>query len=234
MKRVCIVLAILSIVPWTACLFPNQALALGSCNPNPAAANNRYVAPVICGTGVDSTSMDAAFQIQQTAVWCWAASMSMILSFNGKPVSQQDIVADIFGATIPRALDPAHIGPYLNHTYQDHTTQQSATVSGTVLFNGRQGGSGAVLSVIIRQLRAGTPLLLFTTHHAMVMTAIYYYADYYGNPTGGVAGVVVRDPYPTQNTFNPGYITIPGHPGERVLTPQEYFSTEYVFLVTVS
>jgi hypothetical protein len=160
--------------------------------------------------------------------------MSMILSFNGKPVSQQDIVADIFGATIPTALDPAHVEPYLNHTYRDHTTQQSATVSGTVLFNGRQGGSRAVLGVIVRQLRDGTPLLLFTPHHAMVMTAIYYYADQYGTPTGEVAGVVVRDPFPTQNSFNPGYITIPGHPGERVLTPQEYFSTEYVFLVTVS
>jgi hypothetical protein len=160
MKRVCIVLAILCIVPWTACLFPNQALALGGCNPNPAAANNRLVPPLICGTGVDSTSMDAAFQIQQTPVWCWAASMSMILSFNGKPVSQQDIVADIFGATIPRALDPAHIGPYLNHTYQDHATQQSATVSGTVLFNGQQGGSRAVLGVIIRQLGAGTSLAI--------------------------------------------------------------------------
>lgn len=90
------------------------------------------------------------------------------------------------------------------------------------------------LAAIVAEMQSGHPMLLFTPTHVMVMTGIYYYADANGYPTG-VRGVIVRDPFPYARVdeATPG-IPIYGHPGERVLSPQEYDSQVAVFAVRVS
>jgi len=190
-------------------------------------------APELCVVGVPSASMNQVFQYQRTPVWCWAASMSMILAYYGRPVSQRDIVSAIFGAAIPTTLPAADVVPYLDHTYVDGATGRSATTRAAVLYAAR-GGSSANLQAIFDQLEQGRPLLIFTPRHAMVMTAMYYYADSSGNELR-IAGVIVRDPYPYAGgeSAAPG-VPVGQNPGERLLSTSEYYSIQYVFMVSVA
>lgn len=235
MKRPLIVLLgfCLTSLLWLSIGTARADAQLGGCKPNPNPYNNRQFSQ-ICATGVDSTAMDAAYKVQQTQVWCWAASMEMILAVNSKDISQKDIVTDIFGAAIPVTLPPTRVVPYLNHTYTDTMTNQVATTRSAALYDYRFGASMGALRAIVGQLSQGQPLLVFLPHHAVVMTAIYYYADPNGKPLG-VDGVIVRDPFPYEGNRQPvPGIPISGHPGERVLSPQEYFSQLFVFAVSVS
>ena len=61
-----------------------NAQALGGCSPIPNPAADPRIPPQICSTGINSASMDAAYRQQLTPVWCWAASMEMILAFNNE------------------------------------------------------------------------------------------------------------------------------------------------------
>jgi len=42
----------------------------------------------------DATLLPVAFQPQLTQVWCWSASVSMVLSYYGAPVAQCEIVSN--------------------------------------------------------------------------------------------------------------------------------------------
>ncbi len=208
-----------------------NAQALGGCTPIPNPAANPAIPSQVCSTGLNSASMDAAYRQQLTPVWCWAASMEMILAFNNEDVAQKDIVTGVFGAAIPTALDPLHVDQYMNQSYTDSLTAQVAKVSSTTIYSGVN--TPTVLSNVVSLLRSGQPLLIFTPTHAMVMTAIYYYADGVGNPVG-VSGVVVRDPFPYAGTRTPvPGIPIFGHPGERVLSAKEYFTQVAVYSIAV-
>lgn len=194
-----------------------------------ATGNDR--APELCVVGVPSTAMNAAFQYQRTPVWCWAASMAMILAYYHRPVSQGDIVSAIFGTAVPSTLPANEVMPYLDHTYVDRATGTRATTRAAVLYAARSASTN--LPMILDELAAGRPLLVFTPHHAMVMTALYYYADRFGNVLN-VAGIVVRDPFPYAGGLSAAGIAVGQNPGERLLSTSAYDAIEYVFVVTVA
>ncbi len=221
-----------------ALLFASPALspatAFGVTAQPQCKATGNQRAPDLCVVGVRSSAMNAVFQYQRTPVWCWAASMAMILAYYGRPVSQRDIVGDIFGTVIPSTLPARALIRYLDHAYVDGSTGRRATTHAVVLYAAPMGSSSANLPAIMAQLRAGRPLLVFTPTHVMVMTALYYYADDSGDELG-VAGVIVRDPFP----YEGAQMAIPGiavgqNPGERVLSQNEYDRIEYVFAVSVT
>jgi hypothetical protein len=168
--------------------------------------------------------MNPAFRFQTTPVWCYAASMAMIIAYHGGTVSQNDIVKDLFGAAIPVALPTQAIPKYLNHTYTSGADGSTVTTSGTSL-------SGN-LPRVVAALANDNPLLILVPSHAMVLTAVYYYADAAGKPLK-VAGAVVRDPYPHSGPMPTFGIPVAPNPGERALSPQEFFTTLAVFEVDV-
>jgi hypothetical protein len=230
MRRIALA-ALAAILSVSALLSPDAARSAPA-HPQCSATGNER-APNLCVVGVRSTAMNAIFQYQRTPVWCWAASMAMILAYYGRPVSQRDVVSDIFGAALPSTLPASEVIPYLDHTYVDSATGRRATTHGSVLYAAPMGSSSASLSAIMAQLNAGRPLLVFTPNHAMVLTALYYYADESGNELG-IAGVVVRDPFP----YEGGQLNVPGipmgqNPGERILSQLEYYHIQYVFAISV-
>lgn len=184
------------------------------------------VSPVaqICGAGITSVSMNPAFRFQTTPVWCYAASMAMIIAYHGGTVSQSDIVKDLFGAAIPVALPTQAIPQYLDHTYTSSADDSTSTTSGTSL--------GGNLPRVVEALANDHPLLILIPSHAMVLTAVYYYADAAGKPVN-VAGAVVRDPYPHRGPMPTFGIPVNPNPGERALSPKEYYTTLAVFEVDV-
>jgi hypothetical protein len=178
----------------------------------------------ICGAGITSVSMNPAFRFQTTPVWCSAASMAMIIAYHGGTVSQSDIVKDLFDAAVPVALPSQAIPQYLNHTYASSADGSTSTTSGTSLSGNLPG--------VVAALANDHPLLILIPSHAMVLTAVYYYADAAGKPVS-VAGAVVRDPYPHSGPMPTFGIPVTPNPGERALSPQEYRTMLAVFEVDV-
>jgi len=96
----------------------------------------------------------------------------------------------------------------------------------------RQAKDFGELRSIAGQLQADTPLLVFTSHNAMLLTRIYYHADLFGHPTSLYA-VVVRDPFPQTGPPVTTGVKIDGYPGQRFLTQAEYNDIQSVVQVSV-
>ncbi|HME81431.1 MAG TPA: papain-like cysteine protease family protein [Candidatus Eremiobacteraceae bacterium] len=188
----------------------------------------------VCGAEVESRLMDTAYKTAQTQTGCWASSMAMIIAFYGGGISQSDILSTLFGSSVPDTLTPAQIAAYLNHTYTSSVDHSTSDTSGTALFTTPIGGSRAALKSLIAQLTDETPLLVFSSHNAMVLTAVYYHADIFSRPTSFYAAVV-RDPFPLTGTPPPPSpsIKLDGHPGERFLTAADYNDIQSVYQVSV-
>jgi hypothetical protein len=188
----------------------------------------------VCGADVEARIMDPAFVPAQTQAGAWATSMAMLIAFNGGGVSQADILSAIFGATLPDSLPPAQAQTYLNHSYTASADHSVSTTTGTALFTTPQNGSRSALRTLVGQLQNETPLLVFTSHNAMILTTIYYHADLFSRPVSLYAAVV-RDPYPVQGTAPPPLgVKLDNRPGERFLSAAEFNDIQYVDQLTVA
>ena len=187
----------------------------------------------VCGADVESRIMDPAFAPAQTQAGAWATSMAMLIAFNGGGVSQADIVSAIFGATVPASLTPVQAQTYLNHSYTASADHSVSVTTGSALFSSPQNGSRGALRTLVGQLQNETPLLVFTSHNAMILTTIYYHADLFSRPVSLYAAVV-RDPYPSQGTSPPLGVKLDNRPGERFLSAAEFNDIQYVDQVNVT
>jgi hypothetical protein len=188
----------------------------------------------VCGAGLDTRLMDLAYQPQQTPVGCLAVSMAMIIAYSGGNISASDVIASIFGANVPDTLSPDQVLPYLNHTYTSSADRSVTATTGSVLISSPIAGGRGPMRSIANQLTNEMPLLVFTSHNAMLLTSIYYYADLLGRPLRPYA-VIVRDPFPYQGQplSMPG-VSLDGRPGERFLPVQDFNAIDHVFTVTVA
>jgi len=125
--------------------------------------------------------------------WCWAASIAMIFSYYGHPVSQARIVSEVYGAPVNM---PAQAGvvmaQQLNKVWVDDNNKWfSAKITG--VYDANAGVYALTNEQIISELDHDHPLLFANTQHAVVLTAIQYYQTPYG-PNVVAAGVF--DPWP--------------------------------------
>lgn len=187
----------------------------------------------VCGAGLDTRLMDFAYQPQQTQVGSWADSMAMIIAYSGGNISASDIIASIFPGNAPDILSPDQVLPYLNHTYTSSADHSVTATTGTVLLSSPIAGSRGAIRSIANQLTNEMPLLAFTSHNAMVLTSIYYYADIFGHPLRPYAAIV-RDPFPGQPSPSTPGVSLDGRPGERFLPLADFNGIDHIFTVTVA
>jgi hypothetical protein len=187
----------------------------------------------VCGADVESRIMDPAFVPAQTQAGAWATSMAMLIAFNGGGVSQADIMSAIFGSTVPASLTPVQAQTYLSHSYTASADHSVSVTTGSALFSTPQNGSRGSLRSLVGQLQSETPLLVFTSRNAMILTTIYYHADLFSRPVSLYAAVV-RDPYPNQGTPPPLGVKLDNRPGERFLSAAEFNDIQYVDQVNVT
>ena len=185
----------------------------------------------VCGADVDSRLFDLAFAPAQTQTGCWAVSMAMIIAYSGGEISQNDILSSVFGASVPPTLA---LSQAIGDSTRSFTGANHAVVetSASVLFSTPLKGSRGELRTIAGQLQEDTPLLVFTSHNAMLLTRIYYHADLFGHPTSLYAAVV-RDPFPQTGPPVTTGVKIDGYPGQRFLTQAEYNDIQSVVQVSV-
>jgi Papain-like cysteine protease AvrRpt2 len=159
----------------------------------------------LCTSEVDfATFTQEAFQTQLATQWCWAASISMIFSYYGHPVSQERIVSEVYGSPVNMpAQAGVQMAELLNRDWTDDFEEPfSARLTGA--YDAFAGVYALTNDQIIHELDNDRPLLYGNLHHAMVITSIQYYVL----PSGpDVVAVGVFDPWPGN--------------GAHGLTPQE-------------
>jgi Papain-like cysteine protease AvrRpt2 len=113
---------------------------------------------------INSTMVVAvAPELQKTSVWCWAASLSLIFTYEGHPISQEQIIIQNFDS-----LENAPAGDFLN--FEDKLNGEYIDA------NGKKFTSDAIqifsIADATHSLILGYPILFKGIHHAFVQTAI--------------------------------------------------------------
>lgn len=162
-----------------------------------------------CQVGIASPLIGQVAERQYATEWCWAASMAMVFAYYGHPVSQARIVQETWGGIVNLPGQPSQIFSDLNKSWIDDSGDSFAV-------------QGDVFSVNIvtaaQDLDADHPLLIGALGHCMVLTALTYVFNAYGQFQ--IQGATVRDPWP----YNPG---------ERLLTPTEWLGIQFSARVRV-
>jgi hypothetical protein len=167
------------------------ALAAQQCQPSPRGP--------LCSSFIPIDKLGKVYSPQRMSEWCWAASISMIFSYNGHPIRQERIVQDAYGGigNVPGNY-PALFGS-LDRSWTDDDGDDF-TVSVNNLFAPEFGASALTNADLVAALQQERPILYCTVQHAMVLTSMSYVG-------ANVVEAWVMDPWP-------GY-------GLRRLTPAE-------------
>ncbi len=119
-----------------------------------------------CVARVNSTMVIASPpESRQTSVWCWAASLSLIFTAEGHPISQEQIISQNFDdpGNIPSG-DFLDFTERLNREYID-ANGKKFTSSSMQIFSAEDAA---------RSLSEGFPILFTSKHHAVVQTSMTY------------------------------------------------------------
>ncbi|MCS7081137.1 MAG: hypothetical protein NZ585_13950 [Chloracidobacterium sp.] len=127
---------------------------------------------------------------QRQANWCWAACIQMTLNYHGLYVTQEQIVARVFGGLVDAPAGPHEILAALSGWAPDRRGSFSAVYADPYVWHGAQ---------IIQDLAYRWPLIVGLARpgaigHAYVLTAVVYSVGPYGEPI--LHRVVLRDPWP--------------------------------------
>jgi hypothetical protein len=178
-----------------------------------------------CTASLNFQQLAVSITTQQCAEWCWAASIAMILTFNGHPIDQKEIVIQTYGARygtlpcLPAGTD-ATLASALSSQYVD-LNGTNFTSQITAAFDAQSGYVGINNATIVNELLANRPLLVCNTHHAMVIYGVVYIPNPMGPPA--ILRVDVVDPWPYSPRLHPlsppeiipvGMMAAPGVPGQ--------------------
>jgi len=156
-----------------------------------------------CTAGLEGSS-DVVRQLKPH--WCWAACIQTIFATHGYNVTQQRIVQKIFGDTIDQAANAKEIISAIDgHWTSDPNKNFSA--DGFILWDRVADFERPdALTMAVRELNSGNPLIFANERHTMVLTSMTYSED----PRGriNVESLTVRDPWPDS-------------PARHVLSPDE-------------
>lgn len=169
--------------------------------------NGAYVA------GLPSDTLADVVARQRAPNWCWAACIQMVLNYHEVPIDQEQLVQRIYGSEIDA---PASLPQILHALNGWGVSQDGARV------RVRATSFGLTPSVVLSDLSERRPLIAglvdgYGNGHAVVLTAIYYVLDGWGQPHFTYA--VLRDPWPNR----PSRQTVPWGP----------FAQHLAFLVRV-
>ncbi|RDK85233.1 papain-like cysteine protease family protein [Marinirhabdus gelatinilytica] len=164
-----------------------------------------------CVAGIDSSILNVvANKTQLKSQWCWAASIEAVFNYYGYNITQEDIVYQAWGTLRNNSGSRQDILRALNRTYVDRNGR-SFRASATEYY------SNPITAA--QDLANDRPLIIGTLGHAMVLTAVEYDRDAYGN--GQVVNATVRDPWPT-------------HPRRRRnLSSKEWHSTNLLIRINI-
>ena len=148
--------------------------------------------------GLKTDHLNKRWTTQRQPMWCWAASIQMVLQMHGVDISQEKIVHRAFGSdrwgnlpNKPGGLDA--MTSSLNYQGTDRTGRKFRVTS--MLIPGAPSSA-----TLIRELSNGNPILFSyksrpNMNHAVVCTAVKVVP---GSNPKQIESIVVRDPWPSE------------------------------------
>ena len=136
-----------------------------------------------CHVGIPTPVVGQSALPQYQSQWCWAACISMIFDYYNRPVRQERVVQETFGAIVDMPANPLQILTAVNRDWVDEHGKP---------FRGY--GEALTIDPVLsaRYLREERPLIIGSLGHATVLTALSWAQDTMGRQE--LAGMVVRDP----------------------------------------
>lgn len=146
-----------------------------------------------CHAEINFPQVKVAYQYQQCAEWCWAASISMVFRFFGHPLDQKRIVIENYGTLVCAASGTAaRIAANLNRPWMGDDGRPFKSVL-TAAYDSQAHVMAINNSVIVNEIVNQRPVLYCNTHHAMVIMAV----DYRPSQAGPLIDrIAVMDPFP--------------------------------------
>ena len=166
--------------------FALTANAKTTCGPSPRGQ--------VCVSQVDFNQFAAkAAKLQEQSQWCWAASISMLFSYYGHPVSQERIVQAVYGRVVNLPSGPGwNIASQINRNWQDDEGTAFRSYL-TAAYDFDAGVNSLNNAWLVNELDQDRPFIIGTNGHAVVVTAI----EFVPTPMGpNVTSVGVFDPWP--------------------------------------
>ena len=138
--------------------------------------------------GLSRQMLDYVAAAQEQDMWCWAASIQTILNSYGIPISQEQIVARVYGNPANLPGTDAAISASLNGWGFDSQGRR-------VVVHSRVAPGPPPLEVIVRELTLSHPILVTfnpgaAIGHAVVITS-------HGRIGRCITSLVCRDPWPS-------------------------------------
>lgn len=131
-----------------------------------------------------------AAQFQLLDMWCWAACVSMIFTYRGHPVRQDEIVSRVYGGVVNFPAIGLTVASALNIGWTDDNGRSfQSRVTG--LYDSQTGIVALNNDQIVNSLVSGTPLVIGANSHARVLTEVNYQPSPFGT---GIVGGQVFDP----------------------------------------
>jgi hypothetical protein len=166
--------------------FVAPAAASTTCQPGPQGQ--------VCVSQVDFNRFaQTAFRTQDQSQWCWAASISMLFSYYGHPVSQERIVEAVYGRRVNLPSGPGwNIAGQVNRDWQDDQGRVfHSRLTAAYDFDARVNAVDN--NWLVNELDQDRPFIIGTAGHAVVVTAIQFVSTAMGP---NVIAVGVFDPWP--------------------------------------
>jgi hypothetical protein len=166
--------------------FTTPAHAKTTCRPAPGGQ--------LCTSEVDFARFaQTAFRRQDMSQWCWAASISMLYSYYGHPVSQERIVTSLYGRVVNLpSFNGYNIATRLNMDWVDDRNERFRSRI-TAAYDHDAGVNNLNNAWLVNELHEDRPFVVGTNNHAVVATAVQYYPT----PMGpNVIAIGVFDPWP--------------------------------------
>lgn len=161
--------------------------------PN-AAPQPHYIGP-------PKAAVDRVATVQEQNMWCWAASIQTVLLSYGVPISQEQIVARVYGSPVNEPGTDAAISASLNGWAFDCLGRR-------VIIQSRVALGPPPLAVLMQEVARQHPILITfnpgasTIGHAVVITG----ASHIGRR---ITSLVYRDPWPSSgNCANHGRVEV--------------------------
>jgi len=150
--------------------------------------------------GIPRDVFDFVAAAQEQDMWCWAASIQMLLNYYGISIHQRDIVSRVFGFPANEPGTDAEINASLNG-WGVQTSGRRFVVRSSIVNGVPQP------SVLYQELSSRRPVLLAfnpgcSVGHAVVVTGVSLL-------NGVITSLIYRDPWPTQqNVANKGRVEL--------------------------
>lgn len=155
---------------------------------------------------------------QECQFWCWAACIETIFAISGHRVPQQDIVARVYGDPVCTTADGPTIANAVSGAWRDRKGRDFRANCEVVIDAQYGVWRPDAHLVAARDLEDGRPLILGAGGHAVLLTAMTFGRNAYGDTQ--VGEMIIRDPWPT-------------NPNRRTLSPRETQQISFLARVAV-